>query len=138
MSQSQSNSALGNELEREIADLLGGVVHKGSGNGLFVKLDVRGKEILFSCKATRGDSITLQPATFAEAERAVHGPGGLGGGVVPGFAAKTASGRVIVCMEAWDFAELFGREDLNQLPPDKVRQRRKDSLTPSLLRGNDD
>jgi hypothetical protein len=134
----QSNVELGGELERFIADLLGGEVHPGSGNTPFVKLDVRQREILFSCKSTRGHAVTLTEATLSEARRAVHGPGGIGGDVLPGFACRTLGGDTFVVMDAEDFADLFSREDLQALPPDKVRQRRKDSKLPPLLRDHDE
>lgn len=130
----KSNTQIGQELEQEVADLLGGVVHRGSGNQPFVKLDVHGRSLLFSCKATRGDSVTLTPYTFDEAQHAVHGPGGLGGGYLPAYAAKTKRGDLIICMEASDWSELFGREDIEPLPSDKATQRRRASTLTPLAR----
>lgn len=85
----------GREWEAEFAKSIGAQLVPGSG-ALFAKLDVRGATVLWSLKLTRNKSFSFKDAYMREAMEAIHGPGGIGNGVIPGVAFKTEDGEYIV------------------------------------------
>lgn len=85
----------GRDWEPEFAKSIGGKLVPGSG-AFFCKLDVRGATVLWSLKFTRKKSFVFKDEYMQEALTAIHGPGGIGGEVIPGVALKTADGEYIV------------------------------------------
>ncbi len=85
----------GREWEPIFCKSIGATLVPGSGSG-FSKLDVRGATVLWSLKHTRNKSFSFKDDYMREAIEAIHGPGGIGGEVIPGVAFKTADGEYIV------------------------------------------
>ena len=122
----------GRDWEPEFAKSIGGTLVPGSG-AMFTKLDVRGATVLWSLKHTRNKSFSFKDEYMKEAVNAIHGPGGIGGEVIPGVAFKTADGEYIV----------FRKDDAIQLMNEKpgiataASQTKPIDRRPHLLRSQD-
>lgn len=95
----------GREFEKEFAKRLGANLVPGSGNQWWMKLDVKGKSFLWSCKYTSKETFAISRGILHEAVRAVIGPGGVGGDVYPGLAVRIVDEDYII-MRANDFYDL--------------------------------
>ena len=84
----------GRDWEPIFAKSIGADLVPGSG-AFFAKLDVRGATVLWSLKHTKHKSFSFKDDYMREAIEAIHGPGGVGGNVIPGVAFKTADGEYI-------------------------------------------
>lgn len=91
------------------AESIGASLVKNSGAG-FAKLDVRGATVLWSLKwAGNHRSLRVTDEMFEEAKAAIHGPGGVGGSVIPAVAFKTEADEY-VCFRKSDALLLFSGE----------------------------
>lgn len=124
------------EFEHRVADLLGGEVVPGSGAGKWVKLDARGVTILASCKWTQHGSRSLSPVEYDEAVRAVRGPGGVKGDIVPALAIGLGD-RTFIVQDPSDWSELVIVRDPIHVAMDRSEQRRHDAGTTPLMRRED-
>lgn len=85
----------GRAWEPLFARSIGATLIKMSGAG-FSKLDVRGQIVLWSLKWRGNDkSFSFKDEYMREALEAIHGPGGIGGGALPGVAFKTQGGEYV-------------------------------------------
>jgi hypothetical protein len=126
-------SDAGREFEDRFAESIGGTVVPNSGQGRWAKMDVRGLRILFSCKWTGKDSRRVSEVEFDEVMRAVRGPGGVGGDVLPAMAIGLGS-RTYVVMEAGDFADLVINREPEVVTMDRSESRRAHALETPLQR----
>lgn len=122
------------EFERRVAAFTGGRVVPGSGSGPFEKMDVVSDGFLWSCKATGHGSFSVTPALLDEVERAVRGPGGVGGDVLPVAAVRLGDGSEYAVMRLGDFVELLSREERPSVPSAKAESRRAAAGSTPLLR----
>lgn len=125
----------GYEFEDEVAALVGGQVVPGSGQGKWAKMDTNGLQIVWSCKWTKHNSRSITPVEFAEVERAVHGPGGYGGDVLPGMAIGMGPFTAF-CMEPHYFMDFITREAPTVQASSAEARRIHAGRTP-LMRGED-
>lgn len=95
----------GREFEDEFAKIIGGTPIKMSGAG-FTKQDVNSGTVLWQNKHTRGKSVPVNGALFADIDRAINGPGGIGGDVIPGVASRAADGEIICSFRLKDLLRL--------------------------------
>jgi hypothetical protein len=119
------------EFEERVATALGGKIVPQSGGGHWAKLDVDGATLLVSCKWTKHASFTYTTTLIDEAERAVRGPGGVKGDVLPALSIGLDTEEPLILMKISDFTELV----LNRIPADvhmsKSETRRSEAaLTP--------
>jgi len=131
----QASREHGLEWEEDWAKRIGGKLVSGSGNTFYCKLDVGGRQILWSLKATRGDSY---PLSRGELEEATAGARGLGGpGVIPGMAVRIAHFDTVTLV-AEDLISILTAPAEYGIPESKTGARRRRASIPSLLRGDDD
>lgn len=97
----------GRAYELLFAESIGATPVHNSGAG-FSKLDARGGSILWSVKwAGRHKSFRVEESHFAEADRAINGPGGIGGDTIPGLAFTTENGEELVTLRKADMMMLL-------------------------------
>lgn len=113
----------GGAFEKRFAETIGGSIVPYSGQGKWAKMDVNGAQILFSCKWTGSETRTLKPSEFDEVLRAVRGPGGVGGDILPGMAIGVRD-RSFVLMDSHDFAELVVNREPMTVTMSKAESRR--------------
>lgn len=130
---SASTTDFGNAFERKLSGLLQGRVQPRSGGGYWAKLDVRGRGILASCKATKNASFPVNEPLFAEIDAEINAPGGLGGDTI-GILAIEVRGEVFVVQRAEDWVNLHTNDDVQKLDASKVEARRRAARVPSLMR----
>jgi hypothetical protein len=120
--------------EERVARALGGELVPQSGGGRWAKLDVRGGALLVSCKWTARGSRSISSVEFDEAERAVRGPGGVKGDVLPALAVGLADDEPIVMMRASDFVELVLNREPMRVTMDRSESRRAHGTETPLMR----
>lgn len=133
-------TAIGTLFEELFAKLFGLKKVKASGALPFWKLDVEGKRILLSLKATEAKSFRVTKDDLDEALDAIYGPGGLGGDYVPGMAiclvqdgVPKASDPMFIMLEANDLVRLL-QEEAEVFALDKESETIQIGETPGLLR----
>lgn len=126
----------GRDFENEWAERLGTTPQRGSGNLWYAKMDVGDGTILWSCKHTDADSFRVNKELISEVQRAINGPGGIGGDAIPG-AAIQAGGEAYVVLRADDFLRL-AQEEVKHVRPSKAEEKRVRSRIPNLLREFED
>lgn len=122
----------GARFERRFAEMVGGELVPGSGSGV-VKLDVRGGEVLWSCKATKHNSYSVTRHTLEEIRRATRGPGGVG--KLGGLAVELGDGTVFAMFFAPEMLEFLSEAEPAELP--RVQSRKAGAATPASLRGSE-
>lgn len=128
-------TGIGGQWELDFAQKFGAKVQPGSGNKPHAKLDVAGKNILWSLKATQGESFRLSPE---EIEEAITGARGLGGpGVIPGMAIRVGDYDVVV-MLAGDLIDVLTQPEAHSIPERKSDRRRREAAIPGILREAND
>lgn len=128
-----SNYDQGKQFEEAFAELIQGKIQPQSGGGWYAKLDVRGTQLLVSCKSTKHASFSLTPYTLQEAENAVWGPNGVGPDAVPAIAVELLDNGIYVTMKADEFVRLMTNTDIS-LKPTKGEEKRLRTKVPKLLR----
>lgn len=123
---------IGGEFERSFAAKIGGKVVLGSGNQWFAKLDVGSKSFLWSLKATAKESFSLTRGMLHETIRAVYGPGGKGGDIIPGMAVCVQDEEYVV-LKLDDFLNLV-REDIKLVKPTKRQEQKAQGSIPRFSR----
>jgi hypothetical protein len=124
---------IGGRFEADFADEMGLERVPGSGSQWHSKLDVKGRGVLWSLKATTAARISGKD--FEEAIHATFGPGGDGrmGLMALRFFAETDDELDLVLMRKDDFFSIAsGKYELVQ--QDKTAARRERAATPELLR----
>lgn len=125
----------GRAWEPVFAASIGATPVKNSGAG-FAKLDVRGAQILWSLKwAGRHESVRIQDAWMYEAIAAINGPGGIGGGAIPGIATKT-QGFEMLTFRKHDALMLMTSDNINVATPQALGVIDLGRRTPAYLRGD--
>lgn len=124
---------LGYQWDAEVARLIGGERHPGSGNRVYRKLDASVGTLIFSGKHTVHRSFSVTDDDLDEAVRAVSGPEGLKPGVVPILAVKLGTGRKVAVLDLETLVEWL------QAPPQIIEPSKQDALratarTPPFLR----
>lgn len=132
----ETSQVHGRRFEAFWARLFGVKPIKGSGALWYAKLDVGDGTILWSCKHTDKESFRISSALMREAEQAIYGPGGIGGGAIPGIAVSV-DGEAYVTLRAEDFLRLMATSEGRYVEPSKVDQKRIRSRVPALLRTED-
>lgn len=120
----------GDAFEERFAAMIAGDVVPQSGGGRWAKMDVGGLRILWSLKATPSASFSVRREILDEVERAVRGPGGVGGETLPGVAVELGDGTVVCLMEASDLLEFVRREPPSMPMSKGEARRRAASMTP--------
>lgn len=115
---------IGSALENRAAEVLSGERVKQSGAGNFYKLDVRGLNFIWSCKATTKSYLKVTGELMWEAYRAARGVRGAGDGVIPGIVAEV-DGEAVVVLRLEDFAQLItDTPEIARIAPAKSATRR--------------
>lgn len=127
----------GRRFEKFWAKVFGVEPVKGSGSIWYAKLDVGDGSILWSCKWTDNASFPISRALMNEAERAVNGPGGVGGKTLPGLA-TSVDGEIFCTLRAEDLLRLLASDAAHYIVPSKGEQKRVRAKIPELLRTEDD
>lgn len=122
---------IGKQLEVLVATLTSSKLQKNSGAGYYEKMDVRGRSILWSCKASNVETGTMSIPKYqiAEVREAAQGPSGTGD--LPAIAVRNGD-EIGVYMSLSDFSELLASDI--EIPRDKTEERRRRAATPSALR----
>lgn len=126
----------GRLFERYWANLFGVEPIRGSGNQWTSKMDVIDGAILWSLKHTQHDSFRVTKELMREVERAINGPGGIGGNTIPGIAVSL-SGEPFVTLRAEDFLRLLEGDASKYLAPSKGEAKRSRSKVPQIMREDD-
>lgn len=121
----------GREFEDSFAKAIGGEPIKMSGAG-FTKQDVNGGIVLWQNKSTRGKSVPVNSELFKDIDAAINGPGGIGGDVVAGVAARAADGEIICCFRLNDLLRI--QDAGHAIAPTKPYNVDMSRRTPALLR----
>jgi hypothetical protein len=125
----------GRQWEEDFARSIGGRLQPGSGNTRLAKLDVRGNEILWWLRQSKGGSYRLTPD---DVDEAITGARGLGGpGVVPGMAIRVGRHDVVVMLAA-DLIDVLQRPGEFALKERKSDTRRREAAATVLSRKDDD
>src|SRR5438128_688080 len=98
---------IGRDFEKEFADELGLERVKASGSLWHSKLDVKGRGILWSLKATRRSGYTITNEDLMEMFRVTEAPGGTG--AIPAMAIRTCAEHHhidLIVMRKEDFAAI--------------------------------
>lgn len=124
---------LGYEFDHELAALIQGERHMGSGNRPHSRLDASGHTLIFSGKYVDAMSFSIKENDLDEMVRATVGPESMSAGLIPILAAKFKSGRTIATL---DLLQLL---DWIRQPPDLVPSTKQDAIratarTPPYLR----
>jgi len=109
---------------------------RGSGSQWYAKLDVAAASLLFSCKHTDAASFRVTKELMREAERAVNGPGGVGGSTIPALAISV-QGDVFVTLRAEDFLYILDQGPADEgfkLKSSKAETKSRRSKIPAILR----
>lgn len=124
---------LGYEWDYELARMIGGERHAGSGNRIFARLDASGHGLVISGKYTSHASFSLGEHDLDEMARACIGPEAADPTIIPILGVKYASGRKVAVM---DLAQLVDwlRAPPELIPSTKQDQIRRTARTPSLSR----
>lgn len=133
---------IGRKFEEVFAKRFSSEKVPGSGSGIFRKMDVEGKRLLWSLKATDNESFSVKQTDLDEVTRAVKGPGGIGGSFIPvlGFTMTDdpkPTDRVFVVIEAEDFVDLLESKSDPIFQPSKTKEKYKAANVPSLFRTED-
>lgn len=123
----------GRAWERELARLVGGRLQKGSGNRCYAKLDVAGRQIIWSAKHTDDLSFRLSRADFDEARQAVMGPSGIDPTIMPILGIHMGDNTMLASL---DLMELIAwiREPPEIIAPTKRDQLRATAKVPPMMR----
>lgn len=121
---------IGREWEREFAKIIGGTVTKGSGNQWHTKLDVKGKSMLWSLKATSKQSFSVTRGVLSELERSALGPGSVK--ATPGLAIKIQDEKYVV-LRLEDFINFMSSNQIEFTHSNKDQKKERASI-PRLLR----
>lgn len=122
---------VGRQWEEDFCDRVGGKLQPGSGNQWFAKLDVGDQHFLWSLKATGSASYRIADSEIAEAEEAVHAPGGVGE-AIPGMAIRTHSKEFVV-LNLEDFLSIV-TEKVKYVRQSKAEAKREAAAIPILFR----
>lgn len=90
---------LGYEWDRELARIIQGQAHKGSGNRFYQKLDASGHELVVSGKHTTHASFSITDADLDEVVRGAYGPEAIKPDVIPILAVKLGTGRMVAALD---------------------------------------
>jgi hypothetical protein len=120
----------GRGFEKDFAEAFGAELQPGSGNQWYAKLDVRGREILWSLKHTTGKSITITRKILREAIQEATKIGSQG--AIPGIAADVEN-EIFIVMRAQDFAMILA-EDIRIVTAERAEVKRARAMTPLALR----
>ena len=123
----------GELFERKLAGLVQGKIQPRSGGGYWAKLDVRGRGLLASCKATIHKSFSVNDDLFREIDVEINAPGGLGGDTV-GILAVECDGEVFIVQRAEDWVNMQTNDEVARLEPTKQAAKRQNIRVPSILR----
>lgn len=125
------------QFEHDLAETLGLQRVPGSGNQWHSKLDVRGKDTLWSLKYTERDTgLRLDKKTLVEAIVATGGIGGTGG--IPIWANRIEGLDDFVTMRLSDWISFILSESPFKIPASKSEERKKRASVPQLLREPED
>ena len=119
-----TSDELGSLFEARIAAELGGQKIPQSGAGKFWKLDVKDTCFIWSCKATRKQSIRVSKNMLIEAMRVARSRIGGGGGAIGGLALEV-DGMAYVMLPLEAFKELATTDNLKYIERSKVDERLK-------------
>lgn len=135
-----NKQAIGRQFEKVISKKYNLELVPQSGAGPWRKLDLEGKQMLVSCKATKNKSFSVKEKDLREAYDAVKGPGGSGGEVIPlllhGLVKENEpqpSDPAYVTLSIDDFLYLLENK-VQLFEPTKEDIRIQESSIPSLLR----
>jgi len=125
------SSELGAGFEALTARLTGSTQQPQSGAGKWYKMDVRGRTILWSCKASAQESgvVSVKKTDLAEVREAARSAAGTGD--IPAMAVMNGD-EVGVYMSLDDFVELMASDVT--IPRTKSAERRRNASIPSALR----
>lgn len=133
---------IGTAFEFLFEKLYGGKRQKGSGNQWYSKLDIEGKSLLISCKATQADSFRITKSIIREAFDAVSGPGGVGDDYVPLIVVDFVEGKeptaddpMYALIEMEDLYLLL-KEKRELFLETKKEAKHRSASVPSLFRKN--
>lgn len=132
---SKTPQELGFEFDYELARLIQGVRHVGSGNQAFQRLDASGHTLIFSGKYTSHASFSIKESDLDETLRAAIGPEAASTGLIPILATKFASGRIIATLDLLQLLDWI-KSPPDLLPATKQENLRRTARTPAILRGD--
>lgn len=127
---------LGYQWDADLAKLIQGERHIGSGNRPYQKLDASGHTLIFSGKHTIHESFSIKQADLDETLRAALGPEAARPGLIPILAAKFGSSqRTIAVMDLLQLLDWI-KSPPELLPATKQEALRRTARTPSFGRGD--
>lgn len=132
----ESPQQTGRRFEKFWAACFGVRPTRGSGNQWHAKMDVGDGAILWSCKHSDADSFRFSKELMQEAQRAVDGPGGVGGNTLPGVAVSVG-GEAYAVLRVEDLLRLLASPQARYMTPSKGDQKRSRAKLPALLRDDD-
>lgn len=134
-----SMTDIGREFEEDFAEDMGLSVVPGSGNQWHSKLDVHGRGVRWSLKATRDHSFRVTEKDIKEMVLSVMGPGATGdiGMMAIRINAEGNYPMDLIVMGKSDFKALAGGE-YKLVTETKSDAKRRAAHIPELLRGDDD
>lgn len=124
---------LGFQWDYDLAKLVQGERHVGSGNRAYQRLDASGHTLILSGKHTIHRSFSIAENDLDEMVRATLGPEAATGGVIPILATKFGSGRMIATLDLLQLLEWI-RQPPELVPASKQDGIRRTARTPSFLR----
>jgi hypothetical protein len=119
---SESAQDRGRVWEREGARLVGGQLVKGSGNRFYARGDVRGRELVWSFKATDHLSSPVNNAVIADALSMALGPHGTNFGALDVIAYKLGNGTTRVDLDLMEFVAIL------KAPPELIPATAQENL----------
>lgn len=130
---SKTPQALGYEFDYELASMIGGERHAGSGNRPHSRLDASGHTLIFSGKYVDAASFSIKEGDLDEMLRATVGPEAIRPSMIPILGTKYRSGRMIATLELRQLLDWISR------PPELIPTSNQDNLratarTPGYLR----
>lgn len=136
-------SDIGIKFERLFTKIFGGKRQKGSGTLWYQRLDVEGKSLLISLKATSHGSYRITKHDIDEAFEATKGPGGIGGDYIPLIVIDfvennepNSSDRMLAVINMHDLVYLL-HEERELFLESKSKAKHRKAIIPSLFRQNE-
>lgn len=130
---SKTPQELGYDWDGELARLVGGERHKGSGNRVYQRLDASGFEIILSGKHTVHASFSITDGDLDEVVRGAFGPEAVKPYTIPILAVKLGTGRKVAAMDLEQLIEWI-RKPPALIPATKQDEIRSTAKVPPFLR----
>lgn len=112
----------GRQWEHDLVGLVGGKVQRGSGNRVYARLDVDGRDVLWSAKHTDHLSWSLSRAVFDDARSAVLGPTSIKPDLTTIIATKLGDGTMIASLDLLELIAWIRK------PPALIEPTREDAI----------